>query len=256
MNNTETQFNYLNLPRLLQRGDSSAISMISIAENLTERLEEIRLTPEHILLVGYQTEAMRHRVAQRYPQAKIAVLGSAELPINGLSLPFADCTFDLILSNLVLHWLPEKTRTLQEWRRLLKKEGLLLFSTLGGESLYELRTALAQADKYRNDPPWPRVLSFPTLQELGQGMLSARLQWTVLDRDLIRLTTASALTLARKLRQLGSGNPHRPLVGQGDRWTGTAFWHTVDRFYREQFTHGEKNLPVTFELSFGHGWHL
>ncbi|HEX5817680.1 MAG TPA: class I SAM-dependent methyltransferase [Gemmatimonadales bacterium] len=44
-------------------------------------------------------------------------------------LPFADGSFDLVLSPLVLHYLPDLVPTLAEFRRVLRPAGTLVFST-------------------------------------------------------------------------------------------------------------------------------
>src|SRR5260363_301951 len=56
-------------------------------------------------------------------------------------LPFAADTFDLLWSNLALHWHARPDEVLTEWQRVLRKGGLLMFSTLGPDSLRELRAA-------------------------------------------------------------------------------------------------------------------
>ena len=45
-------------------------------------------------------------------------------------LPFADGSFDLVFSNLCLQWVPDLPAVLAEFRRVLRPDGLLLFSTL------------------------------------------------------------------------------------------------------------------------------
>lgn len=49
--------------------------------------------------------------------------------ISNLRALFGDKTFDLILSSLVLHYLPDLAATFSEWSRVLKSNGILVFST-------------------------------------------------------------------------------------------------------------------------------
>lgn len=55
----------------------------------------------------------------------------ADLRVHDLAepLPFADGMFDVVLSPLVLHYLPDIGPTLQEFRRVLQRDGTLVFST-------------------------------------------------------------------------------------------------------------------------------
>jgi SAM-dependent methyltransferase len=49
--------------------------------------------------------------------------------VSDLRSLLADAAFDLVLSSLVLHYLPDLSKTFLEWARLLKPGGTLVFST-------------------------------------------------------------------------------------------------------------------------------
>jgi len=53
-------------------------------------------------------------------------------------LPFADASFDLIFSNMCLQWVPDLPVALAEFRRVLRPQGLLLFTSFGPDTLAEL----------------------------------------------------------------------------------------------------------------------
>ncbi|MBS1164813.1 MAG: SAM-dependent methyltransferase protein [Proteobacteria bacterium] len=57
--------------------------------------------------------------------------GRARFLVSDLNgpLPFADGSFDLILASLVMHYLPDWSRTLSEFHRLLPPDGRFVFST-------------------------------------------------------------------------------------------------------------------------------
>jgi malonyl-CoA O-methyltransferase len=61
-------------------------------------------------------------------------------------LPFATGVFDLLWSNLALQWNALPDRIFPEWQRTLKNGGLLMFSTLGPDTLRELRAAWRVVD--------------------------------------------------------------------------------------------------------------
>src|SRR4029077_10322144 len=62
------------------------------------------------------------------------------------ALPFADASFDLVYSNLCLQWCDDTGLALAEFARVLRADGLLLFTTFGPATLHELREAFAAAD--------------------------------------------------------------------------------------------------------------
>src|SRR3546814_12343316 len=58
------------------------------------------------------------------------------------ALPFGQASFDLVFSNLSLHWVNDLPGALAQIRHVLKPDGLFLAALLAGETLGELRRAL------------------------------------------------------------------------------------------------------------------
>lgn len=63
------------------------------------------------------------------------------------ALPFADGSFDLIISALALHWVNDLPGALIQIRRVLKPDGLFIGVSLGGRTLTELRQSLLAAEE-------------------------------------------------------------------------------------------------------------
>ena len=116
-------------------------------------------------------------------------------------LPFADKSIDLIFSNLCLQWVPDLPAALAEFRRVLREDGLLLFSSFGPDTLIELREAYLQAGE-RHPPLSPLA----AIQQVGDAMIAAGFRNPVLDRDLFTLTYPDAMSLLRELRAIGAGD--------------------------------------------------
>lgn len=67
-----------------------------------------------------------------------------EVPVERITgseehLPFAENTFDCIMSSLSLHWVNDIPGTLIQTQRALKPDGVFVGAMFGGETLYELR---------------------------------------------------------------------------------------------------------------------
>lgn len=115
-------------------------------------------------------------------------------------LPMANASVDLIWSNLALHWHPQPDLVFAEWRRVLRTEGLLMFSCFGPDTLVELRQAFAEVDDL------PHVLPFVDMHDFGDMLVNAGFSTPVMDMEKITLTYASADKLLEDVRALG-GNP-------------------------------------------------
>ena len=83
------------------------------------------------------------------------------------ALPFAGETFDLIISYLSLHWVNDLPGALAQIRQALKPDGLFLASMLGGETLRELRQALAEAEIAEEAGLSPRLSPMAAVRDLG-----------------------------------------------------------------------------------------
>src|SRR5438046_1426257 len=129
-----------------------------VASRMLERLDYVKLSPRRILDGGSGPGRDARALTARYAGSKIIALDFSlpMLPRPGLlerlrgraplavcadlaQLPLPEGTIDLAWSNMALHWLNEPLAAFQELQRVLAPEGLLMFSTLGPDTLKELR---------------------------------------------------------------------------------------------------------------------
>jgi len=222
---------------------------------LLERLEAFTLAPGRVVDVGSALGSGIGALVSRYPDASLIALDSSlsmlgranagtgfRVAGDATQLPFPDRSIDLLFANLVLPWTrPEQL--FAEARRVLTPDGLLVFSTLGPDTLQELRQAWYQSDDAIH------VHAFWDMQTLGDLALGAGLEEPVLDVDRIRVSYAELSGLIRDLRACGATNTalgrRRGLTGRG-RWQRfvEALWHS-----RGQGS--EARLSLTVELIFG-----
>jgi malonyl-CoA O-methyltransferase len=162
---------------------------------------------------------------------------------DGGQLPIADGTIDLVFSNLMLHWHPAPHTVFPEWKRVMKVDGLLLFSCFGPDTLKELRAAAAAA------LPHARPMPFIDMHDFGDMMVASGLATPVMDTEVITATYASPLALLREVRALGA-NPrddraqHLP-SGRQARDLLSAL---------EAQRTGDGRIALTFEVAYGHAW--
>ncbi len=200
---------------------------------LVERLGDIRRHFSHILDLGCHRGGLGQRLA-RGGGAKSRVVQCDLSPVmarlarddgrgNGVSttgaatisatvcadeeaLPFAEGTFDLIVSNLSLHWVNDLPGTLAQVRRALKPDGLFLACLLGGATLFELRGALMEAELAMEGGASPRVSPFADVRDAGDLLTRAGFALPVADLDTIIVSFAGALELMRDLKGMGEAN--------------------------------------------------
>lgn len=235
-----------------------------VDRRLQERLDVIRLAPERIVDVGCGAGASAAALLQRYAQAQWlgADLSDAmlrqmrpparrfwqaprahRLVAEGATLPLPEASVDLVYSNLMLHWHPAPHTVFPEWLRVLRVDGLLLFSCFGPDTLKELRAAFAEA--------WPaaRPLPFVDMHDFGDMMVAAGFATPVMDVETLRLTYPSPQALLREIAALG-GNPRddRPPSLPSPRVARAVHAALARR------AGADGRIALTFEIAYGHAW--
>lgn len=247
--------------------DAAAVLEREIARRMAERLQYVRLDPQRVLDLGAGTGADLAVVRQAYPDARL-VAADLSLPMlqraqarspRGLAalferrpaqlaccdaraLPFAAGSFGLAWSNQMLHWLADPRPAFAELHRVLQVDGLLMFSTLGPDTLKELRSALGTAAT-------SRMHEFLDMHDIGDMLVGSGFADPVMDMETITLTYADLSGLLADLRASGAANRG---VARPRGLTGRGWWQAVRRAY-EGFRR-EGRLPATFEVVYGHAW--
>lgn len=230
-----------------------------ILQRLLERLDYMKLVPRRVLYLGLAGDEAAALLIKRYPGAELIVADSTEssmrpyrrhwwqkpLPrvvLDAESLGLADQSFDLIIANL--HFVETNVPELvfKEAFRILRPEGLLLFSTLGPDSFKEL-TQVAS--------PRHLVHSFIDMHHLGDMLLKRGFLDPVVDMEYIQLRYQRLKDLGHDLKALGLTNArldrHRGLLGRG-------FWSALESAYRAQWQQLDGACPVTIEQIYGQAW--
>ena len=184
---------------------------------------------------------------------------NTSLKVTGLSLDeelwaFPENYFDLILNNLQLHWVNQVHTTVEKWLKSLKPDGTLLGVALGGDSLQELRIALALAEQEREGGISTHVSPMLHLTDIGQVLIRFNYKLITANADLNTFYFDDSFALMKFLQAAGESNAvisRRPAVS---RETFIA----ADAIYRFLFAEKEGKfkglVPATLELVHYIGW--
>jgi malonyl-CoA O-methyltransferase len=241
--------------RAAQTYEAHAVLQAEVASRLLDRLDGIDLQPKRILDAGSGPGLGASALAQRFPDTEVIALDIAPPMLRAAAarargshpftrvaadvqaLPLLDGAFDLVHSNLCVQWCDDPGLAIAEFARVLRPGGLLLFTTFGPGTLYELRNAFAKADAT------PHVSRFIDMHDIGDALLTTGFRDPVLERDDFTLTYADALSLMRELRAIGATNAD---AKRQRTLTGKAHLRRVVDAY-EAFRVGGV-LPATYEV--------
>ncbi len=160
-------------------------------------------------------------------------------------LPFADNTFDLVMSVGSLHWTNDLPGTLIQIRKTLKPGGVFMAILPGYQTLNELRESLEHAETDATGGFSPRVSPFIDVQSAGSLLQRAGFAMPVADSDIITVQYKDPLTLLYDLRNMGETSTL--MVGRKACTRRTVLFGALD-YYHRYFTENDGQVPATFEL--------
>ncbi|HET6913995.1 MAG TPA: malonyl-ACP O-methyltransferase BioC [Rhodanobacteraceae bacterium] len=238
-----------------------------VQSRLIERLDYYEGTPACVLDLGCGTGRGAAILKRRWPRAQVIALDIA-LPMlraarrhagwmkpflrvcgDALALPLADRSVDVLHSSLCIQWCESPRELFTEFARVLKPGGFMAVSSLGPDTLHELRQAWAIADNIHSDIGHPHVSRFLDMHDLGDAAIAAGLRDPVLDADHLMSRYAHPRDLLRELKGLGATNAD----SQRERGlTGKARFARMFDAYDTLRVDGV--IPATWEVIELHAW--
>ncbi|MCB1717242.1 MAG: malonyl-ACP O-methyltransferase BioC [Candidatus Competibacteraceae bacterium] len=239
----------------------SSIVQREISHRLLERLDLIRLQPATLLELGSATGDTTSGLFKKYPKAHLIALDASPAMLartrtrkpwrrklslvcaDAEQLPLADASCDMIISNLTLHWCNDLQQVFAECWRVLKPQGLLLFSSYGPDTLLELRQSWAAADDQMH------VHAFMDMHDVGDALIRTQFADPVMDAERLTVTYADPRALLQDLQQLGAVN------ASAGRLRGLTGKHKFQAMLTAYESYRQDGLiPATLEVVYGHAW--
>jgi len=243
-----------------------------VGVRMLDHLEGLRVEVKRLLYLGAGSGWLRNELHTQFPQADILFSDESlpllkEMPARSGSvgharflryfnflgpwgqrvphrlacsmelLPFKNGSFDLVIAHGVLPWCDPQL-AFAEARRVLRQDGLLLFSTLGPDTYKEWRGA--------GSPPMLKLIDMHDLADLASH---AGLSSPVVDMEYLTVFYPDLKAIVQDLRTLGGGNgiEERPR----GLMTPRVYQKLVSAVERTRTSEG---LPQTRELIYGHAW--
>jgi len=166
-------------------------------------------------------------------------------------LPFRAGSFDLVVSNLSLHWVNDLPGALLQIRQLLKPDGFFLGALLGGRTLCELRHCLLEAESMVCGGVSPRVSPFPDLADMARLLTRAGFAEPVADSETLTVSYADLFQLMADLRGMGETNA---VVDRRRQFPPRTLFAAAAQRYGALFAEPDGRLPATVEIHYLAGW--
>lgn len=221
-------------------GDKGNFLHREISEQVSERLMEVKKTFTDAAIIGPKAEIWAQT---------LGLPNTRSIPDQEI-LPLAESSLDVVINALALHWANDPVGQLVQMRRALRPDGLMIATMFGGETLHELRSALAEAETEIEGGLSPRVAPMGEIRELGGLIQRAGMALPVADSVVLNVTYETPLHLMHDLRAMGETN-----VMLARRKTPTRRETLLKAM--EIYTHNfatDGRINATFEVLFLTGW--
>jgi SAM-dependent methyltransferase len=230
-----------------------------VASALAMRLQAVRRPFPQLLDLGSPSPLLSQAVSNSTRQvchlipAGLSIAGAYRgypniLPViaeDWLQLPLADHSIDACVSMFSLHTVNDVLGCLQEIKRVLRPDGLLLASFYGEDNLNELRHCLLQADIRVSGGIYPRMHPVTAIKDVGQMLQTAGFALPVADVTHLEMLYPDMRSLLKDLQALGERNstvirPRHP--------TRRGVFEQAGQFYQQQFGREDGLIPATINL--------
>lgn len=210
-----------------------------VADEIKERLKEVNRTFKSVAVVT------------GFPAFWQAQFPDADIVADGETLDLAEVSYDLVLHVMGLHWANDPVGQLVQCRRALEPDGLLLCACLGGQTLHELRSVLAEAEAVVAGGLSPRIAPMGEIRDLGALLQRAGFALPVADGFPLVVNYQNAFHVMHDLRKMGetSALAHRPR-----HFTMRNIMTEAATLYAEHFTNDDGRVDATFEIIMLTGW--
>ena len=227
-----------NRARALRSRDPAMFLQQEAADEVKERLTLVNRT------------FIAPAIVTPFPQIWANVVDGAKIVADDDVLSLENGAHDLVIHGMSLHWANDPVGQLVQSRRALRPDGMFLGALFGGQTLAELRAALAEAESRVTGGLSPRVAPMAEIRDLGGLLQRAGFALPVADSATQTVTYETALHLMRDLRLMGEANA---MTARNRAPLSRAVLAETIQRYADGFG-ADGRVTATFEMIFLTGW--
>ncbi len=258
----DTRAHRRNRDRASANGHSARFLSDWCLDRLTERLEIVKRTFPSALQLGsfispgnagafHNQAGVKACVALDVARGPLKIVSGNNIQAAPDMLPFASASFDLVYSPFFLHTVNDLPGALAQIRRVLKPDGLFVGAMAGGETLWQLRACLMDAELALKGGASPRVFPFADQPTMGALMQRTGYALPVIDSEKVTVTYENAFRLMQDIRLMGESN----IVSNRDRhFSSRRVFTEAVRLYQQRHAQKDGRIEATFDIIFLLGW--
>ena len=245
--------------------DAAAIVQQEICDRALERLQMLKLEPSTILDIGSGTGKSVRGLQTQFPKSHV-IASDVAMPMlmylnqmqvslkhkasivccDAEKLSIKDESVDLIFSTSTFQWCEDLNLVFTECLRILKPDGVLVFTSFGPDTLKELRQSWACVDQQDH------VHQFIDMHYIGDLLLANNYTDPVVDMELITIEYQHVRQLLKDLKDTGSRSKFD--IEENNFSSGLMGKNKFQQFEVAYESHRQNNglLPASYEIIYGY----
>ncbi len=211
---------------------------------------------ESVLEIGARSGWLGKKLnAKNIIQTDLAINFHPDLVMDDENLCFKEQSFDLIISNLNLHFINDIPRNLVAIKKIMKPGGLFIASFFGEENLKELKEAFFQAEQEFYGGISPRIAPNIDIKTAGMLLQKAGFIDVVAEKHRFEVEYSHPKKLFDDLRNMGEANI---LNDRSRKFMTKNFLFNLTNLYQKLYCRDnnqyQPNSLATFEIIILTGW--
>jgi malonyl-CoA O-methyltransferase len=248
MSSVRTTFNNAS-----KKYNEHALVQKEIATRTNNKLDFINPNEETIIDLGAGTGLLSEKLIRRFPESKVICIdfaynslksnkGPIKVCADANNLPIQHNSVDIIISSLMMQWCPNLNNLFEECYRVLKNDGLFLFSTFGPDTLKELKKSWSIVDNKAH------VNTFTDMHDIGDKILNNGFQNPVMEMEMLAVQYDTVIDLLHDIKGIGA----QTVTGRSKSLTGKNKFNAMIEMYESYRV--DTTIPATYEVIYGHAW--
>lgn len=229
-----------------------------VSDSLLSKIEDIKY-PEAILDIGMGTGYLTGRLKEKYANTKVfgidfarGMLRFAKSKNNGIliacadacSLPFADNSFDIIVSNLAFQWVEDLANAFRECKASLKEDGKFCFSMFGRNTFQELFASLDDSTKILESGDSFPIQKLADKDHIEASLAAAGFNSIKVYSDIVKVRFDSMYELVRWIKNIGANSLKR------EAFVGRKLLSKANELYSTKYSEAD-GIFATLEVIYG-----
>ena len=226
------------------------------AEIITQTILDCKRNFDNILEIGARNSFLGKKIAalknaQKLVQTDLAINFQPNVVMDDEYSCFKEQSFDLIISNLNLHFVNDILQNLVSVKKILKPGGMFVASFFGEENLKELKRVFLQVEQNFYGGISPRIAPNIDIKMAGMLLQKAGFANVVAQKHLMRVEYCNPKKLLEDLKNMGETNI---INNRSRKFVTKSFLFDLTNLYQKLYCGASARSLATFETIIVTGW--